>query len=387
VGASARSRRGRRPPPEQTLGSALVLDESGHITHASPSARAILGARLPDLLGRPLGDLAAPEDRLRLARWLTEHRMTTRAGRPDTSPVTFRVARRYGLQATAQARALPVSGLPDSTLVVVELNASPERPTEDVHQQLIALQERIDQLDRSNHELEALAYTAAHELRSPLASLTASAELLVRAVGADLDEPAQELVGAVLRTAGQMRNLVDALLRCSLAGSGLQIERQNGEELVSEAVASVRSEPDLAEAVVMAAPIGPVVADLEQLRSVFRNLLVNSARYRSPDRPLRIAISVEDGPVERTFTVADNGRGIPVPDRERVFAMFERLDTRGPGSGIGLATCQRIIEGHGGRIWLDDGMDGGISVRFTLPAQPSVDHGRSARADGQALTT
>ena len=67
--------------------------------------------------------------------------------------------------------------------------------------------------------------------------------------------------------------------------------------------------------------------------------------------------------------MSDNGPGIPVPDRDRVFTMFERIDSRTPGSGIGLAICQRIIEAHGGRIWLDDGSDGGLAVHFTLPAQ------------------
>jgi signal transduction histidine kinase len=133
------------------------------------------------------------------------------------------------------------------------------------------------------------------------------------------------------------------------------------------------------EAQVTVVPIGRLVGDAGQLRSVFTNLLSNAVRYRSPERTLQVSVEVDDGPFERTFTVRDNGRGIPPADRERSFAMFERHDASIPGSGIGLATCQRIIDGHGGRIWMSDGIDGGLAVRFSLPAQV-LDHPAAVRS-------
>ena len=187
--------------------------------------------------------------------------------------------------------------------------------------------------------------------------------------GADLDETGQELVGSVLRRVRQMGELVDRVIHSSLVGTPLQIELADGDALVGDVLLELQHELDRSEAVVAVSALGPILADVEQLRSVFRNLLANAIRYRSPARPLQVRVDVHEGSLERRFTVSDNGRGIHSADRERVFAMFERLDSRMPGSGIGLATCRRIIEGHGGRVWLDDGIDGGLAVHFTLPAQ------------------
>ena len=351
------------------VGVSLVLDRLGRIVHTSLSARALLGARSSDLVGRSMIDLAEAEDRLRLARWLSDLPEHDLIGMTEIPSISFRVVRRYGLDANAVASALPLSGATRWVGVGIELSGAPNQLPGDTLQQLVVLQQRVDQLDRSNRQLETLAGTAAHELKAPLGSLAATVELLVRQAGSDLDETSQELVGAMLRSVGQMAALVDGLLQCSRSGVGLQVEVADGDVLVGEAVTAVRETLDAAQAVVTVAPIGTVAGDLAQLRAVFCNLLANAARYRSSDRPLRVWIAVADGSIERTFTVSDNGRGIDPLYRDRVFAMFERVDPHVSGSGIGLATCQRIIEGHGGRIWLDDGVDGGIAVHFTLPAQ------------------
>jgi signal transduction histidine kinase len=187
-----------------------------------------------------------------------------------------------------------------------------------------------------------------------------------------LDHTSQELVGRILKSVGRMSGLIDSLLQHSGAGVGLHVVYTDGDVLVDEAIEELRPELDAIDGVVTAASIGTLMVDPGQLRSVFRNVLRNAIRYRSPERPLRISIYADDGPVQRTFTVSDNGRGIPPAHRHRVFGMFERLDTRESGSGIGLATCRRVIEAHGGRIWIDEGADGGVAVHLTLPAQPRV---------------
>lgn len=366
--ATSAGRHGARRWPLDE-GVSLVLDELGRIVHTSPSARFVLGARSTDLLGRAMVDLAVAQDRLRLAGWLSELAQHELLGSEESPLISFRVGRRHGLEATAVARALPLSGATSSVAVVLALSGAASPSMSDVDQQLILLQQRVGQLDRSNRQLETLACTAAHELKAPLGSLAATVELLVRQAGADLDEASQVLVVEMLQSIGQMAALVDGLLATSVSGVGLHVEVADGDALVSEALAAVRAKLDAAEALVVVAPIGAIAGDVSQLRSLFSNLLGNAARYQSPGRPLRVWIDVTDGPIERTFAVTDNGRGIDPLDRDRVFALFERVDRQVSGSGIGLATCQRIVEGHGGRIWLGDGVDGGISVHFTLPVQ------------------
>ena len=370
LGSARAPQQAARSRPSTDDGALLVLDELGHIVHASPPARSILGARSADLIGRWMGDLAAPEDRLRLARWLAEHSADGSLATGQAPPIAFGLVRRHGLRANAEARSLPLTDAPGSVGVVVDLVGAPEDVIQGTREQLLVLEQRVEHLARSNRELESLAGTAAHELKGPLASLAASVELLVRRAGPELDETSQELVGALLRGIGGMSDLVDGLVRCSLSGVGLQVELGDGDALVGEVVDAMESELEAVDAVVaVVAPIGKVAGDLAQLQSVFRNLLGNAIRYRSPDRPLRVWIDIDDGSVERTFTVRDNGSGLDPVDRERVFGMFERVDRATPGSGIGLATCKRVIEGHGGRIWVGDGVDGGVAVHFTLPAQ------------------
>ena len=115
---------------------------------------------------------------------------------------------------------------------------------------------------------------------------------------------------------------------------------------------------------------GAVIADREQLALVVSNLLENAIVHGLDVRPLRISITSDDGPVMRTFAVADNGRGIEAGQRERVFRMFERLDRTRPGKGIGLTVCQRVVHAHGGEIWISGNDAGGATIRFTIPRQP-----------------
>ncbi|MET0903389.1 MAG: HAMP domain-containing sensor histidine kinase [Acidimicrobiales bacterium] len=349
--------------------AAIVLDACGRVANVTSAACSILGVRSADLVGTTIGQLAAPEDRLRLARWLSEVQASAaRRDRADVSTIAFRVARRHDRQAEARARSVGGQAESDPARVLVELWVGAGAPLDD-RSQVVELQERVNRLEQTNHQLKTFACTAAHELKAPLASLAASVEELVWQSGPDLDETGQELVGSLLRRIRQMGELVDSVIQSSLVGRRLQIELADGDALVGDVVLELQHELDCSEAVVEVSALGPILADVEQLRSVFRNLLANAIRYRSPARPLQVRVDVHDGSLERRFTVSDNGRGIHSADRERAFAMFERLDSRMPGSGIGLATCRRIIEGHGGRVWLDDGIDGGLAVHFTLPAQ------------------
>ena len=179
--------------------AAIVLDACGRVANVAPSACSILGVRSADLVGTTIGQLAAPEDRLRLARWLSEVQASAaRPGRADLPTIAFRVARRHDRQADASRSIGWWEGESDPARVLVELSVGSGAPLDD-RSQVVELQERVNQLERTNHQLETLACTAAHELKAPLASLAASVEELVWQSGADLDETGQELVGSVLR--------------------------------------------------------------------------------------------------------------------------------------------------------------------------------------------
>ena len=284
---------GRAPDAVARSDAAIVLDARGRVANVTPSARCILGVRTADVMGTAIGQLAVPEDRLRLARWLTAHQGSAdRQGRADLPPIAFRVARRHGRHADAVVGSLGLGTESESPRVLVELTVGPEPLPEDRRSQVVELQERVNQLERTNRQLEVSACTAAHDLQAPLASVAASIELLVRQAGAVLDETSQELVGDVLRSVGQMSRLVDGLLRSSQAGVRLQVELADGDALIGDVMRELQPDLDAAEGIVTVAPLGPMIRPrwwsarvLAALRASPRSTIVRSlgpAKLRLP---------------------------------------------------------------------------------------------------------
>ncbi len=234
------------------------------------------------------------------------------------------------------------------------------------------LSERADELARSNRELERFTSIASHDLKEPLRQITCSVELLEEGT-ADLDletetrEWMQEITAGTLR----MRELVDGLWAYAQVNSdqGATHTMVDTGELVAEALASLAPQVSESGAVVDVVAIPPVYGDARQLASVFQNVIMNAIAYRS-EEPLRVRIDAELTGTTATFSVVDNGIGIEPAHREQIFQMFQRLHLQGdkPGTGIGLAISQRIVEKHGGRMWVDSNPDGqGSNFRFTLP--------------------
>ncbi|MGE3621183.1 MAG: ATP-binding protein, partial [Acidimicrobiia bacterium] len=313
----------------------LLVDATGEVVHASPSARALIGSRASDLVGRRLVDLVTGPDRPAVAAWIGE-------GRPGDE-VTFGIERRPGLLGTVVASARHPRGAHEPVVVhLVEARDGVE--ADDPHLAVQQLRTEVRDLARRNAELLEFAFTAAHDLRAPLMAISAAAQGLVRVAGAALDEESQALVGQVLHGVGQMRGTIDALLRSSGAGEGLRFTQVDVDELVAEVLARLRPRLDEAGAEVVVEPLRCVVADRDQLASVLSNLLENALQHRAAGRPPRIEVTATDEPGQRVFSVADNGRGIPEADRDRVFRMFERHDRNVGGTGIGLAVCQRNVE-------------------------------------------
>jgi signal transduction histidine kinase len=194
-------------------------------------------------------------------------------------------------------------------------------------------------------------------------------ELLASTYEDVFDDRAHEWVERVTQSADRMSQLVSSLLDFSRAAATQEPElvaiadlveevRRDLEQLISESGAEVR--------VVPAAPV--VLADSSQLRQVLQNLIQNALKHRDPDRPPRCEVGVEEREADWLVTVTDNAVGIPVEQRDSIFAMYARVDGGAPGHGIGLAACRQIVERHGGTIWVDQNPSGiGSRFTFTLP--------------------
>lgn len=229
-------------------------------------------------------------------------------------------------------------------------------------------------LRRSNEELEQFAYVASHDLQEPLRTVASYAELLARRYEGKLDEKADRYIDFVVDGCQRMQDLINDLLAFSRVGTkaaptvptGLDVPLDRAlralEAAISETGATIERD-DLPDAEI----------DEAQMMLVFQNLIGNAVKFRGDETPhVAIRSAVQDG--EITVTVRDNGIGIEPQYQDRIFTIFQRLHTRAeyPGTGLGLAICKKVVERHGGRIWLDETEGRGASFSFSLPTARNV---------------
>ncbi len=233
------------------------------------------------------------------------------------------------------------------------------------------LETRTHALERSNSDLEQFAYVASHDLQEPLRKVTSFCQLLQKRYQDKLDERGDQYIEFAVDGAKRMQVLINDLLAFSRVG------RRGGEPVEVEttalvATAAANLESVLADAgarVSVADGLPPVRGEQSLLTAVFQNLIGNAVKFRG-ERPPEITVGAEPDGADWVFSVTDNGIGIDPQYAERIFVIFQRLHGRGdyPGTGIGLAMCRKIVEHHGGRIWLDTEVAEGTCFRFTLPA-------------------
>jgi PAS domain S-box-containing protein len=225
----------------------------------------------------------------------------------------------------------------------------------------------LREVRRSNEELSAFSHVVAHDLRAPLRAVKIYAELLARHLADRLDSTARQFLTFVTEGADSMERLIESLLHYAESGDELSVSRVNVSAVIDGLLHTL--EPLIREtnATVTTDSMPEVRADPVRLLQLFQNLIVNAINYRGNDPP-HIHISVEKSGAEYRFAVGDNGIGIAREHFERIFAPLKRLQSKNvKGSGIGLALCRKIVERHGGRIWVESRVGDGSTFFFTLP--------------------
>lgn len=234
------------------------------------------------------------------------------------------------------------------------------------------LEELLGDLERSNAELQQFAYVASHDLQEPLRMVSSYMGLLNKRHGKDLPEDAREFIGFAVDGAHRMQGLINDLLQYSRVGTqGKPLEPKDAATAVRAALDNLRISISDTGADIQVAALPMVMADEGQLVRLFQNLIGNALKYHKKNEPPRIVVSaVPEGRGVWRISIADNGIGIEPKNFDRVFMIFQRLHARDEysGTGIGLAVCKKIVERHGGRIWLDSALGKGTTVHFTLRA-------------------
>lgn len=221
----------------------------------------------------------------------------------------------------------------------------------------------------SNAELERFAYIVSHDLKEPLRAITGFSDLLLRRLGPDLDSDSRQYLDYIVDGARAMQAMIDGLLDYSRAGACVDEPQQvDMDRALSTLMAQFAPAISTSGASVIVEPLPPVRGDSVRLLQLFRELLDNALKFHG-DLPAQIRIEAEDAGSQWRFSVSDQGIGIESRQQQRIFEVFQRLHDRGKydGIGIGLAVCKRIVESHGGRLWVESGEGRGARFLFTLP--------------------
>jgi signal transduction histidine kinase len=234
-----------------------------------------------------------------------------------------------------------------------------------------ALKKTADKLARSNAELKQFAYAASHDLREPLRSISGFAKLLEKRYRGKLDEKADEFIAYIIDGVKRMDLLIDDLLEYSrVEAKGKDFEPINCSVILQEVVKNLHSAVEGSGAELICDRLPTVMADASQLSRLFQNLISNAIKFRG-DKPLKIYISAQQKENKWIFSVKDNGIGIDPQFFERIFVIFQRLHTttEHEGTGLGLAICKKIVERHGGQIWVESEQGKGSTFYFTIPVR------------------
>lgn len=284
------------------------------------------------------------------------------------------------IEAAADMRLLE-RRLRDGRWVLVRDRTLPGGRQLQLHTEITQLKQRELDLQHSNADLEQFAYVASHDLQEPLRMITGYLQLLERRYRNKLDDSAHEFIAIAVDGAKRMQQLILDLLAFSRISTRSQTYASTDmAQVLSSVLANLEAAIRDHAARIDYDPLPTIVADSGQMHLLLQNLLANALRFHKPDEPPHITISAQhlkktchaplDGQVSGwIFAVCDNGIGIEPCFFERIFIIFQRLHTREeyPGTGIGLAVCKKIVERHGGRIWVESKLDQGTCFRFFLP--------------------
>lgn len=340
----------------------VIVDTQGRIVLANRMTETLFGYTRDELVGQPV-ELLMPEH-FRQEHNLSRDRYVKNAHtRPMGSGLELFANRKDGSEFPVEISLSPLQA-PSGVLVTAVVRDITERKQA---QQI--LESHAAELERSNIELEQFAYVASHDLQEPLRMITSYSQLLERRYRDKLDGDALEFIDYVVDGAKRMQELINDLLSFSRVGTrGRELEPTNMETVYNRVLSNLQLTIEEQRAEVSHDPLPTVMADGLQLVQLLQNLIGNAIKFHGDAAPI-VHLGVELQGQEALFCVRDEGIGFEPQYAERIFQVFQRLHGKGkyPGTGIGLAICKKIVERHGGRIWVESEPGKGAKFYFTLP--------------------
>jgi PAS domain S-box-containing protein len=337
------------------------VDLQGRFLRVNRALGRILGYTPEDLVGRTVKEVSHSADQ----GTTDAGRARMRAGELESVHVEKRYVRKDGETVWVDLTvALVRDGEGEPAYEIAVFDDITARKQAD-----LALRSAHDELARSNAELEQFAYVASHDLQEPLRMVSSYTQLLGKRYADKLDGDAREFMAYVVDGAGRMKQLIEDLLAYSRVGTRGRDFRPVKLGMVFErAKLNLRSALEDCGGELTCDPLPTLEADETQLLQLLQNLIGNALKFRGRS-PTRVHLACVEREQEFEFAVQDNGIGIEPQYFERIFMVFQRLHDKGqyPGTGIGLAICKKVVDRHGGRLWVSSTPGGGSTFYFTLP--------------------
>jgi PAS domain S-box-containing protein len=341
-----------------TLDLLCTVDPSGRLLDVNPAWEQVLDYRVDELRGQQLTNLIHPDDLEEIA-YATQRVMSKKTER-------FECRCRHKNGEYRWFAWVVVLSPHDQLLYAAARDISERRAVEE------KLRQQTEELERSNRDLEQFAYIASHDLQEPLRLVTSNVQLLARRYQGKLGRDAEEFIGFAVEAANRMRGLIGDLLVYSKVGAtGKEFAPVALEGIFERAMDSLKPMLEETGAVVTHDLLPRVLGNDVQMAQLFQSLIENAIKFHGMEAP-RVHVGVRHLGERLLFFVQDNGIGIDPQYTERVFVLFQRLHSQEqyPGRGVGLAISRKIIERHGGRIWVDSELGRGATFYFTLePAE------------------
>jgi PAS domain S-box-containing protein len=339
----------------------IVWDQDLRIVRLNRALVRLTGREPGELVGRPIHELFPPGGREKSIDLITR---ATKGERWEAEEIPIQSV--DGSTRTVLWNSAPIYS-PNELILVSTIAQGVDITRMKQHE--VELTKLTDDLRRSNKELEQFAYVASHDLREPLRMVTLFSQLLQKNYGGRLDPDADEFIGYIVEGAIRMDSLVNDLLEYSRVSSqGRPFQPTDFKSVIQEVRTNLAVAIMESGAVLDVRSLPTIDADRSQIVQLYQNLISNAIKFRRDQAP-HITIAMEEDKQEWMFSVQDNGIGIEEEYTAKIFNIFQRLHSKDQyaGTGIGLAICRRIVERHGGKIWVESDPGQGSTFRFTIP--------------------
>jgi PAS domain S-box-containing protein len=356
----------------------FMLDPHGYVSTWNEGARKIKGYRQEEIIGKHVS-VFYPSEEVQQGKPQADLRAARRTGRLEDEGWRLRkdgsrfwanavLTPLFDVEGNLYGFAKVTRDLTERKRMEEELRRSRDELEVRVQERTAELAQLNAELSRSNEELQQFAYIAGHDLQEPLRTVTNFAQLLEHEYQASLDQEALKFLHFIVDGADRMRALIQALLSYARVESqGDTFKNTDCNAVIEGVLKSMEATIAESGAVITRGKMPTVLSDATQLAQIFQNLLANAIKFRGTEPP-RLHIEVKERAGAWLFSVEDNGIGIEPPYTSKIFLIFQRLHAKQyAGTGIGLAICKRIVERHGGKIWVESEPGQGSTFFFTIP--------------------